>query len=448
MGNPESTTRCISHSRAILTLRWIYLLSVLLLTMVACGIENPLATPTASPAPPSPTSEPMPTTTPLPGSVAGFQPFLVEASALKTDQRQEKVNRFMAQLNQAPLTEGDTAIFLWQGAADSVHLLGDMNGWNAGSPLPLTRLQGSDLWYLQTHFETEARLDYQFEINGNNYQLDPLNPNTLMSETGPNSVLTMPGYLTPPELLAKEVPAPAGKLNSHTLESRFLEQTRTFVIYEPTGQIVGQKLPSLYLNNGGDYLDLIDTAALLDALITGRHIPPMVVVFLPPVLALEEYSQNDDYVRFLADELVPFVQDNYGTDADPEATGVMGSGLGGLAALYAAQTRPNVFGLAAGQSVAHSSITESILERRGGAQSDLSISDLPARIYLVVGTYETAVNIQGEQQNLLEENRRLVNKLKASGQEIQYEEFPEGHSWGLWRGTFGRALNYLYNRGP
>jgi enterochelin esterase family protein len=190
---------------------------------------------------------------------------------------------------------------------------------------------------------------------------------------------------------------------------------------------------------------LIDTPALLDALIALRLIPPMVVVFLPPVLALEEYSQNDNYISFLADELVPFVQDNFGTDADPAATGVMGSTVGGLAALYAAQTRPDVFGLAAGQSVANLGIDDGLFERRGGFQSDQASADLPDRIYLVVGAYETAVDIHGERQNLLADNRRLAEELAASGQEVQYEELPEGHSWGLWQGTFGRALSYLYN---
>jgi enterochelin esterase family protein len=448
MDNPQGNKNSAGQSRAILSSVWVSLFSLLLLTLVACGIQNPLATPTGAPPPPSPTTGPTPIPTPLPGSVAGFQQFLVEARALKAGQRQEKVNRYMAQLKLAPLTEGGDVIFLWQGAADSVHLTGDMNTWDADSPLALSRLEGSDLWYLLTSFEPEARLDYQFEINGISRQLDPLNPNRLMSAIGPNSVLKMPGYLTPPELMATDAPVSGGKLTSHTLESRFLNQTRTFLIYEPAGQIVGQKLPTLYLNDGGNYLSLIDTPALLDALIAQRHIPPMVVVFLPPVLALEEYSQNDDYVSFLANELVPFVQDNFGTDSDPASTGVMGAGVGGLAALYTAQSRPDVFGLAAGQSVANLGIDDGLSVRRGEIQSGLDLTDLPDRIYLVVGTYETAVDIHGERQNLLADNRRLANELAASSQEVQYEEMPEGHSWGLWQGTFGRALSYLYNKEP
>jgi enterochelin esterase-like enzyme len=123
----------------------------------------------------------------------------------------------------------------------------------------------------------------------------------------------------------------------------------------------------------------------------------------------------------------------------------MGSAIGGLAALYAAQTRPDVFGLAAGQSIANLGIDDGLIERGGGVQGGGSPTDLPDRIYLVVGAYETAVDIRGEPQNLLADNRRLANELVASGQEIRYEELPEGHSWGLWQGTFGRALSYLYN---
>ena len=81
-----------------------------------------------------------------------------------------------------------------------------------------------------------------------------------------------------------------------------LNQLRTFIVYEPAGQIVGEKLPSLYVNDGGNYLNLINSPAILNNLIARREIPPMIVIFLPPVLTNEEYNQNDAYVSFLSDE--------------------------------------------------------------------------------------------------------------------------------------------------
>ena len=135
----------------------------------------------------------------------------------------------------------------------------------------MERLTGTNLWYLESSFEVDARLDYQYVINGEEWRLDPLNPRTMLGDFGPNSELVMPGYKIPPELSTAEVQITPGTIESHTLDSAYLEQTRTFFVYEPASQIVGAKFPSLYINDGGDYLNLIDTAAILDRLIHGAY---------------------------------------------------------------------------------------------------------------------------------------------------------------------------------
>jgi len=209
-------------------------------------------------------------------------------------------------------------------------------------------------------------------------------------------------------------------------------------------------LPSVYINDGGDYLNLIDTAAILDRLIANRVIPPLVAVFIPPINRGVEYVENDDYVRFLADELVPFIQSTYDTDPDPAKTGIVGTSLGGSAALYTALNRPEVFGLTAGQSGAYSVNNDAVIEELKSAnrahQSGRQLQhDL--RMYFVVGAYETAVSGNTTAGNLLMANRRLLHALESSEHTYSYDERPEGHSWGLWRGTLGEALSYLYNPG-
>jgi enterochelin esterase family protein len=154
-------------------------------------------------------------------------------------------------------------------------------------------------------------------------------------------------------------------------------------------------------------------------------------------------------MSFLADELVPFVQATYGTDPDSARTGTLGASLGGVAALYAAISRPDVFKLAAGQSGAYSVNSDALVRQlQAQRQEDLQAGDLSGgqtRIYLVVGTYETAVAINGDSGDLLAANRRLEESLSELGITHQLDERPEGHSWGLWQGTLGRALDYLLN---
>ena len=56
---------------------------------------------------------------------------------------------------------------------------------------------------------------------------------------------------------------------------------------------------------------------------------------------------SDNYLKFLVEELKPFIDKNYSTFTDPSNTFVAGSSMGGLISLYAICEYPNVFGGAA-----------------------------------------------------------------------------------------------------
>lgn len=415
----------------------LFWLAGLILFTTACQVNNPLAAPSVTAPPATATASPTPIPVPDPNTAAGFDHFLFQLENSQ-DNRQILADRFVAQLASAPITSNTRVIFLWRGEASMVQLVGDMNSWNLDDAPMLARLQGTDLWYLEAEFERDARLDYQFVIDGDDWQLDPLNPRTLMGDLGPNSEVVMPGYDTPPELLPPEEEIPTGTITSHTLDSAYLNQTRTFFVYKPAGQVVGSQLPSVFINDGGDYLNLIDASTILDRLIARRQIPPLVAVFIPPISRNLEYKFNDAYVSFLADELVPFVQENFDTDPNPARTGTLGASTGGLTAVYSAVSRPDVFGLAAGQSAAFSVDDDPLFGQR------IARAVQRVRLFLVTGTYETSVGDDAGTANLLAANRQMAATLQALGYDYEYEERSEGHSWGLWQGTLGEALHFLF----
>ncbi len=54
--------------------------------------------------------------------------------------------------------------------------------------------------------------------------------------------------------------------------------------------------------------------------------------------------QSDAYLRFLVEELKPFIDGAYRTESGPTHTTIMGSSMGGLISLYALSEYPHVFG--------------------------------------------------------------------------------------------------------
>lgn len=66
--------------------------------------------------------------------------------------------------------------------------------------------------------------------------------------------------------------------------------------------------------------------------------------------ATEEGGESlsaDNYLKFIVEELKPYVDENYRTEPDRDSTSVMGSSMGGLISAYAVAEYPDVFGRAA-----------------------------------------------------------------------------------------------------
>jgi predicted alpha/beta superfamily hydrolase len=65
---------------------------------------------------------------------------------------------------------------------------------------------------------------------------------------------------------------------------------------------------------------------------------------------LKNKPQADNYLKFLVEELKPYIDKNFSTRQDRKNTFIMGSSMGGLISIYAICEYPNVFGGAAGLS--------------------------------------------------------------------------------------------------
>ena len=398
-----------------------------------------LAPPTQTPPPTEPPEPTMtPTPIPDPDTPTGFRAFLSQMSDARLGDRPFALNEYWAQIGRTPLVDDSTAVFLYRGEASQVDLVGDMNNFEDSHAIPMQLLDGTDLWYYEGSYEADARLDYAFQIAEQRVP-DPHNPFTVPSGFGLNSELHMAGYVEPPELSDDGSYTP-GELHEHTIDSGYLGQKRTFVVYTPSSQLIGAQTPSLFVQDGSDAINLINMPRLLDVLIGRRDVQPMVVVFIPPFDRTSEYWRNDDYADFLAEEVLPFVKAEYDTDPSADKTGLMGASLGGLISLHTALRHPTKFGLVAAQSSAFSADSDAIINQIATEPR------LPIRIHTIVGSYETSIATElfPDDADFFAANQRMAAALEERGYEFEYVEAPQGHSWGFWEAYIGAALRYLY----
>lgn len=187
-------------------------------------------------------------------------------------------------------------------------------------------------------------------------------------------------------------------------------------------------------------------------LVRSGQLPPCILVAVANTAArMDEYTWAADsghgggrsgpHQRFLLEELKPFVDRTYRTRPDPAHTGVVGSSLGGLAALDLLLQYPDVVGLAGCVSPAVWWAGNEIVTRvRAG-------SGHTGRIWLDIGTEEGSASETGARPWL--DGARalraaLLERGWQEGQGLHYEEIEGGrHNEAAWAARTGRILQFL-----
>jgi enterochelin esterase family protein len=354
----------------------------------------------------------------------------------------------------APLFESDTrVVFLYRGEADSVGIVGDMTNWSEIQAF--NRITATDVFYLQAEYPVDARLEYLLQVNGSEVlQTDPLNPFVSLNGLGTQSELAMPGYRHHPYFRDYR----QGKkgeflsIRTHQLPPGKLDYAHTFHVYLPPGFKEDEgDYPTIYFQDGEDYIEFAQVPWVLNKMINSGLIDPLIAVFVaPPNRHLPdspnrmfEYGLNDDYVAFFADELVPFIESHYPVKKAADARLIIGDSFGGLISAYIPFVRPDVFGMAYSQSGYLSFRGDWLI--RAFANSERK----PVRLYVDTGHYERTVGtafLPLEEADFLEANRRMQEVLKKKNYDFVYREYPEGHTWGNWRRHLIDALIHFFGK--
>jgi enterochelin esterase family protein len=384
------------------------------------------------------------TTTPPVDTVWTFEQFLAQAETTAANDRALLVDSFLTYwsaiaippVHVAPDSEFGTAAFVLTSTANSATVAGDFNGWNPSAD-PMQRLNGTILFYLVKRFEKNARFDYKFVTNGNNWMLDPRNPRIMPGGFGANSQMWMPAF-TPPVEAAADTSIAHGTSQTFSIHSDIMNNTRTVTVYLPAGYDTTQDYRVLYTHDGPDYRNFLRIHNIADYLIGHNEVAPFIVATVPwasPPGREGEYHMNANFARFFTEELIPYMDSHFATLAAPEGRAIAGESSAGLGAVYLAWARHEYFRWAIGQSGYYSWNGDALLD---------SISAAPTRdvrFYLEVGTYETNM---GGGVNLVTAQERLAAVLQQKGYVYESLYFPDGHSWGNWQAAMPDAIRWMW----
>jgi enterochelin esterase family protein len=362
--------------------------------------------------------------------------------------------------------EGDPgslrATFVWHGEAERAAVVGGIAGGTFSENL--MERDDTGTWRRSYVVPRAVRTTYGFLPDPPDtlewgpelfyaIQPDPLNPATFVfpgeeedpgfEEDAVRSLLEGPD--APSLAIADERPGVArGSLRVERFRSAVLGNERRVWLYAPPTEPAGL----LVVFDGQAYTTMVPTPTILDNLLADGSIVPLAAVLIDSLdgeTRTRELGNNDGFVEFLTDELLPWGRAELGVTDDPARTIVAGSSAGGLAAAFAAYRRPDVFGNVLSQSGAYwwgrDDEDEWLTHRLAEA------GRLPLRFWLDAGVLETMRPAhRSDAKSILEANRALRDVLVDAGHEVHYAEFCGGHDYVCWRGTLADGLRALHGR--
>ncbi|MGB8830810.1 MAG: alpha/beta hydrolase-fold protein [Candidatus Sulfotelmatobacter sp.] len=257
-----------------------------------------------------------------------------------------------------------------------------------------------------------------------------------------------------------------GDLRLHEFQSRVFRNTRFLRIWLPSGyddaENAGRSYPVFYLNDGQNLFESISAFGgvewgvdeTADRLIRVGEVPPMIIVGIDNTGKdrMREYTpyrslhpkmlraQGRYYPNFLIKEVMPFVGATYRAASGPENTGLGGSSLGALIALYTAIARPDVIGRLLLES------PSLWVAGRQAIKDGRAVRAWPERIFLAAGTAEAGT--EDRSRSVVDDVRELaaiMRRAVLSERRLRLViKDGAGHNEAAWAERFPEALQFLF----
>jgi predicted alpha/beta superfamily hydrolase len=259
-----------------------------------------------------------------------------------------------------------------------------------------------------------------------------------------------------------------GDLRLHQFRSRTFRNIRYVRVWLPPGyddaENSGRRYPVLYLNDGQNLFESSSSFTgvewgvdeTTDRLIREGVVPPVIVVGLDNAgrARLREYMPHrslhpmmlrvsgNRYPRFLIKEVMPFMARTYRVATGPENTGLGGSSLGALIALYTAMLHPEVIGRLLLESPSLWASNRQII------RDAHDVRRWPQRVYLAMGTAEAGR--EERNRSMVDDTRELNGIVRRAGLDDSRVKMviEDGgtHHESAWARRFPEALAFLFGQ--
>ena len=252
---------------------------------------------------------------------------------------------------------------------------------------------------------------------------------------------------------------------------------RTVRVWTPSDYNPGQRYEVIYMHDGQNLFDASITwnhqewgvDECISALLEAGEIRPCIVVGVDNISAIryEEYYPSaicaeiptgvlpdgytplgDEYLRFLVEEVKPFVDSNYSTLTDAAHTFVAGSSCGGLISSYALCEYPEVFGGAACLST-HCSLMNphTRVDQKPAAEAYINYlqNKLPSAHLLYMDRGDCALDsTYAEPQEAI---NLMIGTLGWDESHYMYRFFPgHSHSENDWKSRLDVPIRFLLGK--
>ncbi|ALC86254.1 MULTISPECIES: esterase family protein [Bacillaceae] len=231
-----------------------------------------------------------------------------------------------------------------------------------------------------------------------------------------------------------------GVVKDLTLFSESLQEEMQLLIYLPPNYSPLYKYSVLIANDGKDYFQLGRISRVADELYEENEIENLIIVGIPYKNVKDRRAKyhpdgekHKAYIRFLAHELVPYIDANYPTYQMGLGRALIGDSLAATVSLLTALQYPNTFG----KVILHSPLVNEYVLNQVEKHKEIHAFSL----YHVIGLEETDVKTgDGLITDFVTPNRSLHNLFIKKGFTTFYDELDGNHTWKLWQPDIRRSL--------